>query len=54
MVSNNFTLNFKVSNTKKFSSTTIVGGQDSNSNLVQNPVTNYEGFDFRVQIDYVL
>ena len=54
MVSNSLTLNLKVSNTKQFTSTTIVGGQTSNSDLVQNPVKNYEGFDFRVQLDYVL
>ena len=47
-------INLKVSNTKQFTSTTIVGGQTSNSDLVQNPVKNYEGFDFRVQLDYVL
>ena len=54
MVSNSLTLNFKVSNTKQFTSTTIVEGENSNSDLVQNPISNYEGFDFRVQLDYVL
>ena len=54
IVSNNLTLNLKASNTKQFTSTTIVGGQTSNSDLIQNPTSNYEGFDFRVQLDYVL
>ena len=54
IVSNSLTLNLKVSNTKQFTSTTIVEGQTSNSDLIQNPIKNYEGFDFKVQLDYVL
>ena len=54
MVSNNLTLNFKVSNTKQFTSTTINQAQSSDYHWIHNPVTNNEGFDFRVQLDYVL
>ena len=54
MVSNNLTLNFKVSNTKQFTSTTINQAQSSDYQWIHNPVTNNEGFDFRVQLDYVL
>ena len=54
IVDNSLTLNLKVSNTKKFTSTTIVAGQSENYDFIQNPVSNYEGLDFRVQLDYVL
>ena len=54
MVSNNLTLNLKVSNTKQFTSTTINQAQSSNYQWIHNPVTNNEGFDFRIQLDYVL
>ena len=54
IASNNLTMNFKVSNTKQFTSTTIKEAQSSNDTWVQNPTTNNEGLDFRVQLDYVL
>ena len=54
LLSNSLTLNLKVSNTKQFTSTTIDQAQSSDYHWVQNPVSNNEGFDFRVQIDYVL
>ena len=52
--SNNLTINLKASNTKQFTSTTITDAQNSNYQTIQNPISNNEGFDFRVQIDYVL
>ena len=54
IASNNLTMNFKVSNTKQFTSTTIKEAQSSNDTWIQNPITNNEGLDFRVQLDYVL
>ncbi|MAV65250.1 MAG: hypothetical protein CMG00_08685 [Candidatus Marinimicrobia bacterium] len=54
MVSNNLTVNLKVSNTKQFTSTTIDQGQMSNYSWVQNPIINNEHIDYRIQIDYVL
>ena len=54
MVSNNLTLNLKASNTKQFTSTTINQAQSTNYQWIHNPVTNNEGFDFRIQLDYVL
>ena len=54
IASNNLTMNFKVSNTKQFTSTTIKEAQSSDDTWIQNPTTNNEGLDFRVQLDYVL
>jgi len=54
IASNNLTINLKVSNTKQFTSTAIKEAQSSNETWIQNPITNNEGFDFRVQLDYVL
>ena len=54
MVSNNLTLNLKASSTKQFTSTTINQAQSTNYQWIHNPVTNNEGFDFRIQLDYVL
>ena len=54
IASNNLTINLKVSNTKQFTSTAIKEAQSSNETWIQNPITNNEGFDFRVQVDYVL
>ena len=54
MVSDNLTINLKVSNTKQFTSTTVEQAQTSSYYWMNNPVTNDEHTDYRIQIDYVL
>ena len=49
-----FRVMFKVSYSSDAPSTTVVSGQTSNYNTIQNPLVTGENMDYRIQISYAL
>jgi hypothetical protein len=49
-----FRVMFKVSYSSDAPSTTVVSGQTSNYNTIQNPLVTDENMDYRIQISYAL
>ena len=48
------TLNFKVSGSSDYPTTTIVNGINSNGQVIETPFVHEQQFNFRIQVDYAI